>query len=356
MNAAILSLGSASSERTAEAMRRHFKEVDEIDVRKVEISLGGKEAQVLYEGKPIKHYDCIYAKGSYRYSPLLRSITTLLQGKTYFPLTPESFTIAHDKLLTQLILQQHDIPMPATFLAATVAAARKILEKANYPLIMKFPQGTQGKGVLFADSLASAKSILDALSALKQPFLIQEYIETGTSDIRAFVIGDRVIAAMRRQGTADEARANLHAGGVGEPYVLSSYAQKIAVQTAQAIGAGICGVDILESVKGPLVIEANVSPGLGIEAVTKIDVADKIAQHLHKNTQERKQAQKQRETRTALREVDDSMQLLSPLDFRGTRVLLPEIIVKRAGLREKTDYEITALPHEIRIRRFHDEE
>jgi len=214
MRAALISLGSKSSEWTAEAMRKHFDEVDELDLKDMEINISGKKSEVLYQGKPIINYDCIFAKGSFRYAPLLRSLTSLLKNKCYMPLSASSFTIGHDKLLTQLRLQKHNIPMPKTYLAATTYAAKQILEKVNYPIIMKFPQGTQGKGVLVADSYASASSMLDALTALNQPFLIQEFVDTGGTDVRAIVVGDKVVAAMKRKADIKEARANIHAGGM----------------------------------------------------------------------------------------------------------------------------------------------
>ena len=175
MKSAVISLGSKSSVMVIDAMKKYFDSVDNINLKNVEVNLSGGKPEVLYEGKPIEKYDCVYLKGSFRYVPLLRSIATALHGITIMPITPEAFTVGHDKLLTQLVIQQHKIPMPKTYLASTTEAAKKILKKVNYPIIMKFPHGTGGKGVMFADSFASASSLLDALEALRQPFIIQEY-------------------------------------------------------------------------------------------------------------------------------------------------------------------------------------
>ena len=180
MKAALISLGSVSSQWTLDAMKEVFDSVEALDIRKIEINIGAKkEARILYEGKPIGTYDCIYAKGSFRYASLLRAVTGFLQDTTYMPIRDNSFTLAHNKLLTHLVLAQADIPMPLTYLTPTMDAARKLLERVNYPIVMKFPEGTQGKGVMFADSYASASSMLDALQTLKQPFIIQEYIDPG---------------------------------------------------------------------------------------------------------------------------------------------------------------------------------
>src|SRR3989338_7609429 len=247
MKAAILSLGSKSSLWVFEAMKKYFDEVENVNIKDVEVMLGGKDISVLNNGKPLKRYDCLYAKGSFRYTALLRSITTAFYDNSYMPIKPNAFTIGQDKLLTYLALQYHKIPMPDTYVVPSVAAAKKILEQVNYPIIIKFPHGTQGKGVMFAESFAAASYMLDAIDTLRQPFLIQQYIETEGSDIRAIVIGDKVAASMRRKAVVGEKRDNIHAGGKGEPIILDEHTKKIAVNAAKSIGAEICAVDILET-------------------------------------------------------------------------------------------------------------
>jgi ribosomal protein S6--L-glutamate ligase len=296
----------------------------------------------------MEKYDCVYVKGSFKYATLLRAITTELHKDTYVPYQPKSFTLAHDKLLTQLELEKDNIPMPTTYMAATVSAAKKILEKISYPIIMKLPSGTQGKGVMVADSYAAASSMLDTLSALKQPFLIQEYVETNGSDLRLFVVGDKVVASMRRISNGEEKRANLHAGGTGEAFEPDNYMKKIALQTSRLIGADICGVDILESIKGPVVIEANLSPGLqGITKSTGINVADKIAKFLYEKTLEKKgtttNGNKERVLEDlGINKAENStvQQIISTLDFRTDRILLPSIITKIAKFKENEEYMI----------------
>jgi|FLOH01.1.fsa_nt_gi ribosomal protein S6--L-glutamate ligase len=354
MKAGIISLGSKSSKKTAETMKKYFDQVDEINLKNIEINFSGKKSEVLYNGEPLDEYDCIIAKGSFRYAPLLRSLTTLLKDKTYLPIEPDAFTLGHDKLLTHLKLQQHNIPMPRTYLNATVEGAKKLLERVNYPIIMKFPQGTQGKGIMFADSYASASSVLDALSALRQPFIVQEFIDTGGTDIRAIVVGDKVVASMKRKANIKEVRANIHAGGIGESIELDSYTKKIAVDAAKSIGAHICGVDLLETIKGPVVIEVNVSPGLTISELTGIDVADKIAKYLYKQTLEMKNEKKSSGTAKMMNEfeADRSKEIISTLDFRGTRILLPEVITKISGLNEIDNVEIKAEKNKITLKKF----
>jgi ribosomal protein S6--L-glutamate ligase len=305
LKAAIISLGSQSSEWTAAAMKKYFSVVDSLDIRKIDIKISGNEEEIIYDGKPIVEYDCIYAKGSFRYAELLKSLTSILERRCYMPLSAESFTTAHDKLLTHLEMQRHNIPMPKTYITATVNAAKKVLDTINYPVMMKFPHGTGGKGVMYADSHASASSLLDALQALRQPFILQEFVDTAGTDLRLMVVGERVIATMKRKAAFGEARANFHSGGTGERFEPDPMSKKIAISVARAIRAEICAVDILPSKRGPLVIEANISPGLQlISKTTGVDIADEIAKYLFQRTSEIRQKKEDLE-KTKLMGVPD---------------------------------------------------
>ncbi len=357
MKAALVSLGSKSSEMTAEAMKKYFDHVDMINLKHIEVSLG-KEGEVLYEGKPLEQYDCIYLKGSFRYANLLRSLATLLERKVaYMPVPAHCFSTIHNKLLTHLTLEQHNIPMPKTYLSATIDAAKDLLKKVHFPIVMKFPEGTQGKGVMFADSISSASSLLDALGALNQPFIIQEYIETGGTDVRAFVVGEKVVAAMKRKAQTEEKRANLHAGGSGEAVQLSREAINLALNTAKALGAEICGVDILEGPTGPVVIEANLSPGLqGISEVSTISIPDAIAKYLHLKTKAIVEPAKKAAAASVMKEIgiedsslSPSQEIITTLSFRGERVLLPEFVTKIGKISDRKEYAVKAKRGKIEI-------
>ncbi len=346
MKAAVISQGSLSSKWTAEAMKKYFSKVDEIDIKYIEVSFTGKDQIILYKGKPIKNYDAIYAKGSFRYANLLSALTSMFAKNTYLPIYASAFTIAHDKLLTQLKLNSANIPMPQTFLTSTVEAAKIILKKMNYPIIMKFPKGTQGKGVMFADSRASAMSILDALVALNQPVIIQEYIESDGTDIRVFVVGDKVVAAYKRIALDDEKRANIHQGGRGEAFVVNDKIKKLALSAARMVKADICGVDVLEGNKGPVVIEVNLSPGLqGITKYSKVDIADEIAKFIFKKSKERKKINTKQEAKSLMINfgIEDSIkketlnELITTVDFRGERILLPEVITKKINFNDSEE-------------------
>ncbi len=351
MRAALISLGSLSSTWTAAAMKKYFKQTDHLDLKNIEVRTN-KTLEVLYNGKQLPKYDCIYAKGSFRYASVLRSIAMAFEKTAYMPIKPSTFETGHDKLLTHLVLQQNKIPMPHTYLSPSPEAANKILKTISYPIVIKLPQGTGGKGVMFADSYAAASSLMDTLVKLNQPFIIQEYIETGGVDTRGFVIGDKLVAAYKRKAVAGEKRANIHSGGKAEAYEPSNAVKKLAVETAKAVGAEICAVDILEGPKGPMVIEFNLSPGLqGVTKATKIDVADKIARYLYEQTKQRFATKKSREASQLIQDMGLGENILTTLDFRGERILLPEVVTKMTKFNEKDEVVIDASNKQVRIKK-----
>ena len=341
LTAAVISLESKSSLWTVEEMKNYFDKVDSMKINDIEVQLQpeGNGALVLYQGKPMGNYDCLYCKGSFRYASLLRAISIAYKGKAYQPFSPNAFTLVHDKLLTHLKFQEYKIPMPKTYMPPNSSAAKKLLQDIEYPIIMKFPQGTQGKGVMFADSFASASSILDALTSLRQPFIIQDYIDTEGVDTRAIVVGDKVIAAMQRKAVKGETRANIHAGGIAEECVLDANTKRIAINAAKSVGAEVCAVDILHGVKGPLVIELNISPGLqGITEITGKNVAKMIAEHLYNKTKEFKETEVTNGTNKIMQDIgietsevtenkgNVHKDIISNVNLRGERILLPKFV------------------------------
>ncbi len=355
MKLAIISLGGTSSELIAKEAKDLFKEVDLVDIRKVEIHAESKELKVLYEKKPLPTYDCIYVRGSFNYALLQRSLTFALSNKdTYLPLQTECFTVAHDKFLTTLALQQKGIKVPTTYLAATTKAAKKLLEDVHYPIIMKVLSGTQGKGVMSADSLSSAKSMLDTLESLKQPVILQEYIETEATDIRAIVAGNRVIACMKRKGRGGDIRANIHQGGMGIKYELDYNAENAAIKAAKAVGADVCAVDLLEGVKGALVLEVNLSPGLkGIMEATKQNVPKKIAEFLYRNTEKFKKVEKDKGVSDLINGIKTKgeKQVLTNVDIKAGKIRLPELMTKISGFNEGEEVVLVAEDGKVEVKR-----
>jgi ribosomal protein S6--L-glutamate ligase len=348
MKAAIISLRSVSSKWIAEALKSYFDEVDDISLNDMEVRTSTHGLILRYKGGKLPEYDCIYAKGSFRFPLLLRSVAEVLSKKCYMPLRPDAYTVGTDKWLTYLLLQKNGVPMPATYLSPTLNIAKKILKEVTYPVIMKFPSGTQGKGVMYAGDYAAASSMLDALSTLNQAVIIQEYIETDGTDMRLIVAGEEVVAAMRRIAVSEEKRANIHAGGKGIAFEPDEITKRVAIRTAQAVGADICAVDLLPSAKGPLVIEVNLSPGLqGITKATNSDVADKIAKFLYKKTGEYISKKSSSDSSDVFKEMgidhhshEKTTEIITNLEFRGHRVLLPESVTNLAKLNEKDEYVV----------------
>jgi ribosomal protein S6--L-glutamate ligase len=292
MRIGIISLKGKSSREIAEACRKFFSHVDELNLKDFEVHLNGG-LNVTHLKKDLEKYDCLYIRGSHRYSILQRSITRAFSKEVYMPIKHGAFTVGHDKFLTLLELHKNNVAIPKTSYAATKKLANKILEEVKYPIIMKTSQGTQGKGVMIAESIKSARTILDVLEESQKPYLIQEFVETKqTSDIRAIVLGNKVISSYKRIAQDGEIRSNIHAGGKRERHDLTEQEKQLAIDSAEAIGAKICGVDILDS-ENPSVIEINLSPGISsIKEITDINVPEKIAEYLYERTKKFKKRRK----------------------------------------------------------------
>ena len=337
MKLAVISLGGQSSKSIAEESRSYFSSVSELSIRSIEVHTTLNGSQVLCDAEPLPPFDCVYVRGSYKYALLQQAISEVLYKKTYLPLHPSSFPLGHNKFLTLLELQKYNVPVPASYFAGNIKSARKVLESAHYPIIMKLSTGTQGVGVMMADSVSSARSILDTLEVFNQPYLIQEYIETNATDIRIIVAGDKVVAAMKRKAAHSEIRANIHQGGVGVAFTPSSDIEEIAIKAAAAIKADVCAVDILESGKKTYVIELNLSPGLeGISKATKANVAKEIASYLFLQTKAYKAHKISQDYNKFLSGIDNgnhTSQIVSHVDLKAGILRIPERISKLSGFR-----------------------
>lgn len=323
MKLAVISLGSYSSTRILEEAKKHFDDAEHIDIRTLELHITNEGYTVSSQGKPLSsNYDCVYVRGSHKYSLLKTGISKAYHRNAYLPIHPGAFTIAHDKFLTLLQLRAGGVRIPKTYLAATATSAKKILAELEYPIILKTPHGTQGKGVLVADSLMAAKTMVDALEVFKQPYLIQEYIDTNFTDIRALVIGGKVIG-MQRKAATEEVRANIHAGGKGTPIELDADVKQLALRSAKLIGAEICAVDILEGLK-PAVIEVNLSPGLkGITQATKKNIPQIITSYLAERTSE---YLKTKNNEVKPQQPKEGNQYLTALDIKNGMIRLPKFV------------------------------
>jgi ribosomal protein S6--L-glutamate ligase len=286
MKIGIVSLGGPSSKLLAKECKKYFDEVCELDLRKFDIRLINEKTVVRYLGEELKGFDCMYVRGSYRYAPLQAAITKHFSKTAYLPISSNAFSIGHDKFLTTLYLMDERVDVPQTYYAAGIKRAREIIEKVvSYPIILKVQSGTHGKGVLIAENVKTAKGILDILESFKQPFIIQEFVNTeNTSDIRVIICGKKVMASYLRVACDGEFRSNVHAGGKRQSHKLTKEQEKLAIKSARVLGCDICGIDILNS-KNPSVIEVNLSPSFhSVHEVTGVNAVWEVAKELYNQT------------------------------------------------------------------------
>lgn len=286
MKLAILSRAprSYSTRRLRAASVERGHDVKVLDTLRFAIDLSGDEPDLQFRGRPLSDYDAILPR-------IGRSITyfgtavvrQFEQMDVYTPNTANGITNARDKLRATQILSRHAIGMPATAFVRNRADVRPAIERVGgAPVVIKLLEGTQGIGVILAPEVRIAETIIETLHSTNQNVLIQHFVaESRGRDIRALVVGDRVVAAMRRTAANDEFRSNVHRGGSVERVELSPEFEQAAVRSAQIMGLRVAGVDMLESHEGPLVMEVNSSPGLqGIERATQLDVAGAIIDYI----------------------------------------------------------------------------
>ncbi len=286
MKLAILSRAphAYSTQRLRAAAEQRGHTVKVLNTLRFAIDLSGAEPDLQYRGKLLSDYDAILPRigNSITYfgTAVVRQFE---QMDVYTPNTANGITNSRDKLRATQILSRHNIGMPATTFVHNRADVRQAIERVGgAPVVIKLLEGTQGIGVILAPEIKVAEAIIETLHSTKQNVLIQSFIsESRGKDIRALVVGDRVIAAMRRVAVGDEFRSNVHRGGTVEPVELTPEYAQAAVRSAQIMGLKVAGVDMLEGNDGPLVMEVNSSPGLeGIERATGLDVAGAIIDHI----------------------------------------------------------------------------
>lgn len=291
MRIAILSNGNGnySTKRLVEEAKNRGHEVKVIKYRDCYASIEQNNPTVSYRGEDLKNFDAIIPRiASYmtRYgSAIVRQLE--MQG-VYTVSSSIAITRSRDKLRSMQLLAKAGIGIPKTIVSRNSADIDDLIEKVGgTPVIIKLARGTHGNGVVLAESKKAAKSVLQAFYLSNEDgtnILIQEYVEESAGmDIRAFVVGGRVVASMKRQSLDDDFRSNLHKGGEGTTIKLTDEENKMAVKAAKAMGLNIAGVDLMRSSRGPLILEVNASPGFGIEKVTGRNVAGPIIEYIEQN-------------------------------------------------------------------------
>ena len=274
--------------------RRLFEEatakgwdVKVIDYLKCTIEIMKGELLINYQGKLLPIPDAIIprigASRTFYGAAMVRHFEMLEVFSTTGNL---ALTRSRDKLRSLQVLSRNDVDMPRTVFASNKSSAKDVIElSGGAPLVLKILEGTQGVGVVLVDSEKAAKSVLDAFYGMDVNLLVQEYIEeAGGADIRALVVNGEVVGAMTRQGAEGDFRSNMHQGGSATAYKLNRKEKATALAAARAMGLGVCGVDMIPSSRGPLVMEVNSSPGLeGIEKSTNINIAAKIMEYIEKS-------------------------------------------------------------------------
>lgn len=257
------------------------------DTLRFAIDLTRDDPNITYRGRDIDDIDAILPRIGASITFYGLAVVRQFQAMdVYTPNTEEAIANSRDKLRSMQILSRHELDIPATtFVRERSDILTAINRVGGAPVIIKTLEGTQGIGVILAPDTKVAEAVIETLQSTNQNVLIQRFIEESRGrDIRALVVGDRVVAAMRRTARDDEFRSNVHRGGTTEAVELDAQTREVALRAAQTMGLTVCGVDMLESHDGPLVMEVNSTPGLqGIEEATGLDVAGAIIDHIVTN-------------------------------------------------------------------------
>ncbi len=295
MNIGLLSVSMNvySTQRIVEEAEKLGHTIEQIDHTKCAVKLGKGKPQIFYLGDDITNeFDAIIPRIGSKVTRHGAAIVKQFEMNGIFS-TARSLSIsrARNKVRTLQILARKGIPIPETLFAINPDNIKEQIEiLGGAPVIIKLQEGTQGLGVILAETKKSAKSIIDTFYKMNTSILIQEYIEESNGeDIRIFVVGNKIVASMKRISEVGEFRSNVHRGGSTEVVKPNAKEQFIALNATKHLGLGVAGVDLIRSKKGPLLIEVNASPGLqGVEAATGVNVAKEIIKYVETNGRRRK--------------------------------------------------------------------
>lgn len=276
-----------STSRLVEAGQKRGHEMLVLDHTKCDLLIEKRKPQVLYKGKPLEGVDAIIprigASVTFYGAAVVRQFEMM---KVFTATESQALVRSRDKLRSLQILARAGLGLPKTAFTNYSKDVKTVIKNVGgAPCVIKLLEGTQGVGVVLAENHNAAESVIEAFNGLKARVIIQEFIkEAGGADIRAFVVDGVVVGAMKRQAKEGEFRSNLHRGGTAQVIELTDEEENAALKAAKVLGLGIAGVDMLQSKKGPLIMEVNSSPGLeGIEGATGKDIANTIIRYIERH-------------------------------------------------------------------------
>ncbi|KAB2859036.1 MAG: 30S ribosomal protein S6--L-glutamate ligase, partial [Flavobacteriales bacterium] len=276
-----------STSRLVEAGQKRGHEMLVLDHTKCDLLIEKRKPQVLYKGKPLEGVDAIIprigASVTFYGAAVVRQFEMM---KVFTATESQALVRSRDKLRSLQILARAGLGLPKTAFTNYSKDVKTVIKNVGgAPCVIKLLEGTQGVGVVLAENHNAAESVIEAFNGLKARVIIQEFIkEAGGADIRAFVVDGVVVGAMKRQAKEGEFRSNLHRGGSAQVIELTDEEENAALKAAKVLGLGIAGVDMLQSKKGPLIMEVNSSPGLeGIEGATGKDIANTIIRYIERH-------------------------------------------------------------------------
>ena len=278
-----------STRRLQETAQKRNHEVSIINTLRCYMSLGNVHPSIHYMGETLNHYDAIIPRVGISGTSAGTALVRHFEMSQVFCLNSSiSILRSRDKFRCLQLLASQDIQLPITGFAHCADDIDDLIKMVGgVPLIIKLIEGTQGIGVVLAETKEAADSVMQAFLGLQVDIMVQEFVEeTKGQDIRCFVVGDQVVGSMRRQSCSNDFRSNMHRGGTAELITLSEEEEAIALHATKAVGLNVAGVDLLRSNRGPLVLEVNSSPGLkGIESVTQQDIATMIIEFIEHHYQ-----------------------------------------------------------------------
>ena len=296
MKIAILSNGNAnySTKRLKEVAEARGHQVKIVKYKNAYAAIQKGEPTISYRGKTLGIFDAVIPRIAANMTRYGTAIVRQMEMQGMYTVSSSiAINRTRDKLRSLQLLSKAGVAIPKTVFSRNTADIDDLIETVgSVPVIIKLARGTHGNGVVLAETKRMAKSALQALYLHNEDgtnILVQEFVkESSGTDIRAFVVGSRVVASMKRQSLDDDFRSNLHKGGAGKPIKLTPEERRMAVRAAKAMGLPIAGVDLMRSKRGPLVLEVNASPGFGIEKVTGHDVATPIIEYVEMNAKRAK--------------------------------------------------------------------